>query len=115
MLGTYLSTIGMVDVTRSRLESCFVFHDQPNKNVIRKFRYKLIDLINIFSSFNGATFKTEQSSKFPHFDVMAIGSYRNSPFVTGSYETNGLKTEILDYDSEKWEQLADFPFSTGDR
>ena len=69
----------------------------------------------LFSSFNGATFKTEQSSKFPHFDVMALGSYRNSPFVTGSYETNGLKTEILDYDSEKWEQLADYPFSTGNK
>ena len=75
----------------------------------------LSDLINIFSSFNGATLKTEASSKFPHYDVMSLGSYRNSPFVTGSYETNGLKTEILDYDSEKWEQLADYPFSNTDR
>merc|ERR1711990_267087 len=47
---------------------------------------------------------------------MALGSYRNSPFVTGHYSLpNGLKTEILDYDSQKWEQLADYPFSTGNR
>ena len=76
---------------------------------------KLIDPIYFFS-FNGATFKTEPSSKFPHREVMALGSYRNSPFVTGHYSsTNGLKTEILDYDSQKWEQLADYPFSNGDR
>ena len=105
----------MVDVTLSRLESCFVLQFRLHKNVIRKLRYKLIHLINIFSSFNGATFKTEPSSKFPHYDVMSLGFYRNSPFVTGSYETNGLKTEILNYDSEKWEQLADYPFSNTDR
>ena len=76
---------------------------------------KLIDPIYFFS-FNGATFKTEPSSKFPHKEVMALGSYRNSPFVTGHYSsTNGLKTEILDYNSQKWEQLADYPFSNGDR
>ena len=76
---------------------------------------KLIDPIYFFS-FNGATFKTEPSSKFPHREVMALGSYRNSPFVTGHYSsTNGLKTEILDYDSQEWEHLADYPFSTGNR
>ena len=76
---------------------------------------KLIDHI-IFSRFNGASFKTEPSSKFPHYYVMGLGSYRNSPFVTGHLSsTNGLKTEILDYDSQKWEQLADYPFSTGNR
>ena len=53
---------------------------------------------------------------FPHYDVMSLGSYRDSPFVTGQYSsTNGLKTEILDYDHEKWEQLADYPFSNGNR
>ena len=47
---------------------------------------------------------------------MALGSYQNSPFVTGHYSsTNGLKTEILNYDSEEWKQLADYPFSNGDR
>ena len=47
---------------------------------------------------------------------MALGSYRNSPFVTGHYDyTNGFKTEILDYEAGEWTQKADYPFSNGDR
>ena len=43
---------------------------------------------------------------------MALGSYRNSPFVTGhNSATNGLKTEILNYESKEWEQAGDYPFS----
>ena len=54
----------------------------------------------------------QPSSKFPHYYVLSLGSYRNPPFVTGhDSSTNGLKTEMLDCDSEKWEQLADYPFS----
>ena len=69
-----------------------------------------------FSSFNGETFKTEASSKFPHVYVFALGSYRNSPFVTGQQSsTNGLKTEILNYGSGEWEQAGDYPFSNSDR
>ena len=48
--------------------------------------------------------------------VSALGSYRNSPFVTGNYDpTNGLKTEILDYNAEQWNEAKDYPFSNGDR
>ena len=47
---------------------------------------------------------------------MALGSYRNSPFVTGHHSsTNGLKTEILNYGSKEWEQAGDYPFSNGNR
>ena len=61
------------------------------------------------------TFKSEPSSKFSHF-VLALGSYRNSPFVTGhDSATNGLKTEILDYDAGQWNEEVDYPFSNGDR
>ena len=54
MLGPYLLTITMVDVTLSRLESCFVFQEvramplSMTGYVVRKFTYKLIDLINSF-------------------------------------------------------------------
>ena len=46
-----------------------------------------------------------------------MGSYRNSPFVTGRYGFNteisdGLKTEILDYKSKKWTEVKDYPFSS---
>ena len=57
---------------------------------------------------------------------MALGSYRNSPFVTGHHSPtgsnrlvgtplNGLETEILDYEAGKWEQADDYPYSAGDR
>ena len=47
---------------------------------------------------------------------MALGSYRNSPFVTGHYSSkNGLKTEILNYGSGVWEQAGDYPFSNGNK
>ena len=69
--------------------------------------------------FDGVSFKTEPSSKFPHFFVFSLGSYRQSPFVTGNdyywTEGTGLKTEILDYDGREWMPAADYPFSNSDR
>ena len=66
--------------------------------------------------FDGATFKTEPSSQFSHLYVGALGSYRNSPFVTGGYySTDGLKTEILFYDIGEWIQAPDYPFSNTNR
>ena len=65
---------------------------------------------NYFSRFDGARFKPEPSSKFSHSLVLALGSYQNSPFVTGSQETYGLKTEILDYKKGKWMQVKDYPY-----
>ena len=62
---------------------------------------------------------------FPHFRNRALGSYRNSPFVTGShyftnsfdfiekYQESGLKTEILDVIARKWIRAKDYPFSNG--
>ena len=50
---------------------------------------------------------------------MSLGSYRGSPFVTGSFATgtawnspvDGVETEILDYASGTWVRGADYPFS----
>ena len=48
---------------------------------------------------------------------MSLGSYRDSPFVTGGYAgwgntaIDGLETEILDYASGTWVQADDYPFS----
>ena len=67
-------------------------------------------------SFDGTNFKTEASSQFPHLNVFALGSYRKSPFVTGqNSSTNGLKTEILDYQAGEWKQSTDYPFSNGNQ
>ena len=75
--------------------------------------------LNDFSSFKtepSLKFKTEPSTKFPHENIDVLGSYRNSPFVTGHGSSeNGLKTEILNYGSGEWEQAGDYPFSSGDR
>ena len=70
--------------------------------------------IIIFFSFDGTNFKTEPSSQYPHWDVRALGNYRNSPFVTGddgSGDSYGLKTEILDYEAGEWNQAEDYPFA----
>ena len=60
----------------------------------------------------------EASSKFFHAGVSALGSYKNSPFITGHAPSNpfttsneGLKTEILDYEDNKWISAKDYPFS----
>ena len=55
---------------------------------------------------------------------MALGNYKNSPFVTGdlyadynedaSYD-GGLRTEILDYKNSKWVQAADYEFPDSNR
>ena len=69
-----------------------------------------------FFSFDGTNFKSEASSQFPHFYVLVLGSYRNSPFVTGQNSAiNGIKTEILDYEAGEWKQSADYPFTNGNR
>ena len=83
--------------------------------LVRSKENSFKSLINLFS-FDGTNFKSEASSQFPHYAVMALGSYRNSPFVTGhSSSVNGLKTEILDYEAGEWKQAADYPFSNGNR
>ena len=88
----------------------------PIENVTRKFKQAYFDSSKIFFRFDGTTFKNEPSSKFSHSYVLALASYQNSQFVTGSYSrTNGLKTEILDYKERKWIQAKDYPFSNGDR
>ena len=75
-----------------------------------------LNSLNNFFSFDGTNFKSEASSKFPHLYVLALGSYQNSPFVTGhNSNTDGLKTEILDYEAGEWRQAADFPFSNGNQ
>ena len=114
VLGHCLLIFVMVDVILFSLALCFVSPTRLHKNVIRKFEYKVEwPHQNYFSSFDGETFKSEASSKFPHAYAMALGSYRKSPFVTGA--SSGFKTEILNLESGEWEQAGDYPFSNGNR
>ena len=72
--------------------------------------------ISLFS-FDGVNFKKEVSTEFRHSSVMALGNYKNSPFVTGDLysEDGGLRTEILDYENSKWVQAADYQFPDSNR
>ena len=40
-----------------------------------------------------------------------MGSYKKQPFVTGSQSVHGI-TEILNRDSNQWNVVADYPFSS---
>ena len=120
VLVNYLSTSWLEHARFFRLESCFASQLMPNKNVTRKF--KVINLLFItfkltkrFSRFNGVSFQTESSSTFPHEAVLNLGSYRQSPFVTGGKSlAYGLKTEIFDRSAEEWIQADDYPFANSD-
>ena len=72
-------------------------------------------LIETIFRFNGVSFQTEPSSTFPHEAVVNLGSYHQSPFVTGGKSlAYGLKTEIFDCAAEKWTQADDYPFANSD-
>ena len=104
-------TFMMADVILLILELCCAFHTPPLKNVTRELNEIISIRQNYFSRFNGISFKTEPSSMFEHKYANALGSYRNSPFITGSYSL-GLQTEILDYKAKKWTQVTDYPFTS---
>ena len=107
----------LVDATHFLLESCYALDIMLYRiATLKLIEFSVLLLFYNFFSFDGTNFIAEPSSKFPHFYVLALGSYRNSPFVTGHYSNdNGLKTEILDYEAAKWHQEADYPFSYGNR
>ena len=69
---------------------------------------------NNFFSFDGVTFKEEASSKYQHKNTFSLGSYKDSPFVTGSWSKN-LETEILDYGAGEWVHYPDefYPYTNG--
>ena len=105
------------DATHFHSESCYAFLTILIKHATRKLKNTRFKTLKSVFSFDGTNFKYEASSQFPHHNVLALGSYRNSPFVTGDFNglPNGLKTEILDYEAGEWKQAADYPFSNGDR
>ena len=118
------SIICMVHVIHFHSVSCFVFQFRLITTNIeiayRKWQNISNDsLPNHFSSWDGETFKNEPLTAFTHYLAMALGSYRDSPFVTGSFATgpgldspvDGVETEILDYASGTWVQADDYPFS----
>ena len=116
MLASYHSIIIMVDATHFHSESCYAFLAIPIKHATRKLKNTHFKWLKNFFSFDGTNFKSEASSQFSHYYALALGSYRNSPFVTGENSgTNGLKTEILDYQAGEWKQAAEFPFSNLNR
>ena len=123
----------MVHVTLFHLELCSVLPITPIKIAFRKlnqfswyfchrfrpfwFSFVKGECIDAkFFRYDGKNFITEPSSKFTHQYVDALGSYRDSPFVTGSgNKADGLKTEILNYEILEWIQESDYPFANSNR
>ena len=98
---------------------CFSFSADQECHSLVKILFLI--LLNYFSRFDGTSFKTEPSSKFRYVLVLALGSYRDSPFVTGGLSglvtggLSGLKTEILNYNAQQWFEAKDYPFTNEDR
>ena len=53
--------------------------------------------------------KKEISSDYKHGEVESLASYKQSPFVTGSFDPTNSKTELLNISKMQWETKADFP------
>ena len=76
----------------------------------------ILGILTKMFRFDGTTFNNEASSEYPHMFVLDLGSYKGSPFITGSMDPPyGIKTEILDYDAGQWKTAADYPFSDQNR
>ena len=59
---------------------------------------------------SSSTGKIEPDTKISHGGANWLGSYRDSPFVTGSEGVqNAFATEILDYKNGNWIQVEDYP------
>ena len=53
--------------------------------------------------------KEEISSDYEHKKVLSLASYKERPFVTGSYDPYHNKTELLDIKKMRWRTKTDFP------
>ena len=44
--------------------------------------------------------------------ISKLASYKGQPFVVGHFEffAGNSKTELLDFDTQAWSQMADYPF-----
>ena len=81
--------------------------DFPLKILFRPF---VLDL-NILR-FDGTLFKTEKPSTHHHRLTYALGIYKEQPFVTGSHYPYNKQTEIMNYGSQQWNVVAEYPFSS---
>ena len=68
---------------------------------------------NCLLRFNGISFEPKPESRYPHAGVNALGVFKNQPFVTGSDDPPNKKTEILDHETMRWVEVADYPFNSG--
>ena len=67
-----------------------------------------------FFSFDGDNFETVASSTCDHDYTYGLANYRGSPMTTGSYWNSDcyVKTEIYDFENNRWNDAPDYPFST---
>ena len=65
---------------------------------------------NLCQSFDGLNFVPEAETSYNHSFTNSLGSYNETPFITGS--SRNVKTEIFDPKSDSWTLSVDFPFAS---
>ena len=73
--------------------------------------------LNVLLSFDGETYITSniEESKHDHSNTFGLAIYKNKILTTGgaikapNVETKSNKTELLDMETYKWSDAADFP------
>ena len=108
----------------------------PWKAVLLCFDHET-DGYNQCHSFDGAVFRRESNSTYPHRSTLGFASYQGQgstdkansqghrffgkvlykpcegqPFTTGSLNPRNLKTEIMDLSTKEWRDAANYPFAT---
>ena len=69
--------------------------------------------MNYFHSFDGDKFETVAATNCDHDYTYGLANYRGSPMTTGSglYSDCYVKTEIYDFDNNRWNDAPDYLFS----
>ena len=68
--------------------------------------------MNLVLRFNGTIFQNQPHSLYNHKSVDHLGSFQLAPFTLGgTYPSSNRKTEMFNFTSNQWNELADFPFA----
>jgi len=64
-------------------------------------------------SFDGDSYDSVESSKYPHYYTRGLANYKNQALTTGCYSPSEcyVKTELMDMETLQWSDGPDFPFA----
>ena len=99
---------------RRKKKLCCVSVPLTEKNAICKLKNDNRFETFYFLSFDGNNFETFASSTCDHYAAYGLANYRGSPMVTGSFSDSDcyVKTEIYNFETNRWNDALDYPFSS---